>query len=203
MTIAISSNAVSLCKCAEKLKSSHNNRPAKNEVSVNIEIRRVEPSDARAVKEIYECRSVYSGMLQLPFPSVDMWQKKYGNIPDHVHAFVAIIQGEVVGNIGLMVETNPRRRHAATFGMAVKERFQGQGVGSALLAAVIDLADNWLNLKRIEITVYVDNAPAIKLYEKFGFVVEGESKAFAFRNGDWVSAYHMARVVMPFSTSMN
>ncbi len=56
---------------------------------------------------------------------------------------------------------------------------QGLGVGRALLKTVIDLADNWLNLKRIELTVYVDNERAINLYKKFGFEIEGESKAYA------------------------
>ncbi|ABE56364.1 GCN5-related N-acetyltransferase [Shewanella denitrificans OS217] len=160
-----------------------------------IEVRRTEPSDAKAIKEIYECQNAYSDTLQLPFPSADMWEKRRQNVPDHVYAYVAVIDGEVVGNIDFEVCTNPRRRHVATFGMGIKDKVQGLGVGSALLETVIDLADNWLNLKRIELTVYVDNERAIKLYKKFGFEIEGESKAYAFRNGHYVDAYHMARLV--------
>jgi ribosomal protein S18 acetylase RimI-like enzyme len=52
--------------------------------------------------------------------------------------------------------------------MSVHDEFCGRGIGSALLAAFIDLSDNWLNLKRLELTVYVDNEPAIRLYKKFG-----------------------------------
>ena len=78
--------------------------------------------------------------------------------------------------------------------MGIKDNVQGKGVGSALLATVTDLADNWLNLKRIEISAYVDNERAINLYKKFGFEIEGESKAFAFRNGKYVNVYHMARI---------
>ncbi|EJL6357787.1 GNAT family N-acetyltransferase, partial [Vibrio cholerae] len=114
---------------------------------------------------------------------------------EHVYAYVAVMDGEVVGNLGFELCTNPRRRHVGTFGMGVKDDVQGLGVGSALLKTVIDLADNWLNLKRIELTVYVDNERAINLYKKFGFVIEGESKAYAFRNGSYVDVYHMARVV--------
>ena len=79
--------------------------------------------------------------------------------------------------------------------MAVKDNHAGSGVGSALLETVIDLADNWLNLKRIELTVFIDNEAAINLYKKFGFNVEGEADAFAFRNGGYISAYYMDRVV--------
>ena len=163
----------------------------------SIEVRRAEPSDAVAIKEIYECEGVYSATLQLPYPSEALWLKRMNGMPDHVYAFVAIFDGRVAGNIGLEVNTNPRRRHVASFGMGVKDQAQGKGIGKALLTAVLDLADNWLNLKRVELTVYVDNKPAIKLYEQFGFKIEGESSMYAFRDGHYVSAYHMARVQSP------
>lgn len=58
----------------------------------------------------------------------------------------------------------------------------------------MDLADNWLNLQRLELTVYSDNAAAIALYRKFGFEQEGCSPAYAFREGRFVDALHMGRV---------
>jgi putative acetyltransferase len=161
---------------------------------MEVKVRRTEASDARAIKELYECENAYSGTLQLPHPSLALWEKRISNIPDSVYSYVATVDGEVVGNLGFMIEINPRRRHVASFGMGVKDDKQGLGIGSALLATALDLADNWLNLKRIELTVYVDNERAINLYKKFGFVMEGESQAYAFRNGVYVSVYHMARV---------
>ena len=59
---------------------------------------------------------------------------------------------------------------------------------------MLDLADNWLNIRRIELTVYSDNEAAVALYKKMGFVIEGEGKDFAFRNGRYVDAYYMARI---------
>jgi putative acetyltransferase len=73
------------------------------------------------------------------------------------------------------------------------DAFQGHGVGRALLAAAIDLADNWLGLRRLELHVYPDNVVAIRLYETFGFVVEGTARDFAFQNGVFVDAL-MARL---------
>jgi putative acetyltransferase len=42
--------------------------------------------------------------------------------------------------------------------MAVRDDWQSRGVGTALMEAALDLADNWLNLTRIELSVYTDNA---------------------------------------------
>ena len=62
------------------------------------------------------------------------------------------------------------------------------------MAAMIDLTDNWLDIRRIELTAFTDNERAIALYRKFGFEVEGEAKSYAFRNGEYVDAYYMARL---------
>jgi len=162
---------------------------------MEISIRRAEPTDAAAIKEIYACEKAYSGTLQLPHPSLSSWESRISNVPDNVYSYVAMIDDEIVGNLGFTINPNPRRRHVASLGMGVKDNHAGSGVGSALLETVIDLADNWLNLKRIELTVFVDNEPAINLYKKFGFKVEGEAEAFAFRNGEYISTYYMARVI--------
>ncbi|MGF6753393.1 RimJ/RimL family protein N-acetyltransferase [Paraburkholderia sp. GAS42] len=73
------------------------------------------------------------------------------------------------------------------------EKDVGRGVGTALLKAAVECADGSLALRRLELTVFVDNAPAIALYRKFGFVEEGRSRAFAMRDGMLVDAFHMAR----------
>jgi len=62
------------------------------------------------------------------------------------------------------------------------------------MAAIIDAADNWLNLRRLELTVYVDNEPAIRLYRKFGFEIEGTRRADVFRDGRFVDSFAMARL---------
>jgi len=58
-----------------------------------------------------------------------------------------------------------------------------------LLRSVIDLADRWLNLSRLELSVYVDNAPAIAFYEKCGFKREGRFEHHAFRDGEYVNKW--------------
>ena len=60
--------------------------------------------------------------------------------------------------------------------------------------AAINLADQWLNLTRLELTVFTDNAPAIRLYKRTGFKVEGTLKKYAYRDGQYVDAFAMARL---------
>lgn len=160
-----------------------------------ITIRHAEPSDYEAVHYIYTYPKVIRGTLQLPYPALEMWRKRLAEPAEgHVNLVACIESGEVVGQLGLHTSPRPRRRHAGQIGMAVRDDWQGKGVGTALLQATVDLADKWLNLTRLELEVFVDNAPAIRLYEKFGFTIEGTQVDFAFREGQYVDTYFMARL---------
>ncbi len=161
---------------------------------MHIAIRHVEPEDYAALHEIMTQPRAAAGTLQLPLASKESWRQRLSQAQDNRFSLVACVEGKVVGQAGLTVQQRPRRRHAASLGIAVHDEWQGRGVGSALLAALVDLADNWIDVQRIELTVYTDNAPAVHLYEKFGFVIEGTLRRFAFRDGVYVDAYSMARL---------
>jgi putative acetyltransferase len=156
-------------------------------------IRHAEPADIDAIKAIYDQPSVYANTLQLPYQPVANWQKLY-NAGAGFYNLVAELEGKVVGQLGLQVCQNPRRRHVAELGMGVAEDYQGQGIGSALLRSALELSDQWLNIRRLELTVYSSNEVAIALYERFGFEVEAELADFAFQYGNYVSALCMARI---------
>ena len=161
---------------------------------MNIVIRHAEPEDYKAVQKVFSGPRAIAGTLQLPFPSAEFWHKRLSKKPDNMHQLVACVDGDVVGEISLWTENNPRVRHIAGFGMAVRDDWQGKGVGSALLKAALDLADNWLGVTRVELQVYTDNRAGIALYEKFGFEIEGTHRRGAFRNGEYVDSYSMARI---------
>ncbi|HSD88662.1 MAG TPA: GNAT family N-acetyltransferase, partial [Kofleriaceae bacterium] len=73
-------------------------------------------------------------------------------------------------------------RHVATLGMSVKQGWRRKGVGRALLTAALEWAPT-AGIKRVELYVYARNAPAIALYEGFGFAIEGRRRNF-IREGD-------------------
>ena len=161
---------------------------------MNIVVRHAGPEDYRDLQRIYSRRRAVAGTLQLPLQSEEKLRKRLSEMPEGTHHLVACVDGEVVGELGLGVSTNPRTRHTGNIGMAVHDDWQGKGIGTALMEAALDLADNWLNLTRIELSVYVDNAAGLALYEKFAFEVEGTHRRFAFRDGEYVDAYSMARL---------
>lgn len=80
-------------------------------------------------------------------------------------------------------------------GMGVHDDWQGKGVGTALMEAATDFADKWLNLLRLELMVYTDNQPGIRLYKKFGFEIEGRLRQVAFRDGQYVDVFYMGRLL--------
>lgn len=160
-----------------------------------IEVRRCEPDDYQAIQEIFRQPKAIWGTLQVPYPSIEAWKKRTAEQEDSLYWLVASVENTVVGSLGLsLFPRSPRRRHVGELGMAVHDQWQQQGIGSALVEAAIDLADQWLNLRRLELTVYTDNAPAIKLYKRVGFENEGTLRRFAYRDGDFADAYLMARL---------
>jgi putative acetyltransferase len=162
--------------------------------ATNIEIRRCEPNDYSALQRIHSQPKAIWGTLQLPFPSAEGWKKRLAEQTDGTYLLVGCIDGEVVGSFSIVLDRSPRRRHVGGIGMSVHDAWHRRGVGRALIEAGIDLADNWLNLIRLELDVFADNAAAIKLYERVGFEIEGRHRKFGFRDGEFADAFSMARL---------
>ena len=135
-----------------------------------------------------------SGTLRLPFSSLDYWQKRLAERDVSESWIVAELDGELVGNAGVLTKPNPRIAHIGEIVLGVADHVAGRGIGTQLMAAVIDIADNWRGLKRLELTVYTDNEPAIKIYKKFGFEIEGRQVKSTWRDGQFVDTFAMARL---------
>ena len=160
-----------------------------------IALRRAEPDDYELVCRVFEDESAYSGTLQTPFPSKDRWRRMMAEPAEGDYMLLAFVDDEIAGHAGLHpTSKSPRRAHARMLGMAVQKRFQGKGVGTTLMRALLDLADKWLPVTRLELTVFTENERAIALYRKFGFEIEGTHKAYALRDGRYADTYSMARL---------
>jgi putative acetyltransferase len=158
-----------------------------------ILIRALEPADLPDLTEAWNQPLALANTLQLPYTSLEFVQKRHAGTPGSPTRLAAVIENKVIGMIFLGRFEN-RRSHVGSIGMAVHDAYAGRGAGTALLAAVVDLADNWLQLKRLELGVYADNARAIALYERFGFEREGVNRAYAWRDGAYADSLMMARL---------
>ncbi|CDL85360.1 GNAT family N-acetyltransferase [Xenorhabdus szentirmaii] len=162
---------------------------------MEIIIRATEPEDAEHYQRIYSHPEVYSNTLQRPCPSREMWRERLQQFKAQGNPeFVAEVNGKVVGTVGIFTYANPRRKHTVGFGIAVDVDYSGQGVGSKMLAFVIDYAFNWLGCIRIELEVFFDNEKAINLYKKFGFEMEGTRRMQTLRNGQYCDVIGMALI---------
>ncbi|WP_210497270.1 GNAT family N-acetyltransferase [Microvirga antarctica] len=156
-------------------------------------IRAAGPDDSDGLASLACLPGYRWGTLRLPYQSPAQTRALIEKRPAGSVFLIALRGGEVVGSAGLDPQSG-RRAHAASLGMGVHDDHQGRGIGSRLLAALLDVADDWLNLRRIELTVFVDNAPALALYRRHGFDIEGTLADYAFRGGAFVDAYTMARL---------
>src|SRR4030095_5425620 len=125
---------------------------------------------------------------------VDARSKKLAELDYNSAMLVAIIDGKVIGSGGLKRAVHHRRSHVGELGMAVHDAYAGRGAGTALMTALVEIADRWWNIKRLELSVYADNARAIALYERFGFEREGLHRSYAWRDGAYVDSLAMARL---------
>ena len=167
--------------------------------AADLRIRRAEPADHVALARLMATPQAYAGTLQLPFPSVEQWRERMEKHDAQHVQLVAEVRSdtdtfEVVGHMGLQSMPQQRRAHVAALGISLHDDWQGRGIGSAMLATALDRADRWMNVLRIELTVFKANDVAIALYERHGFVVEGTHRGYALRDGVYADAYSMARL---------
>lgn len=95
-------------------------------------------------------------------------------------------KGQILGNVSLSADNRVRMRHRGQIAISVRRDAWGKGIGSALMQAIIDYARNFPELEILNLEVRQDNARAIHLYEKFGFVKVGVDPALMKIDGKYI-----------------
>lgn len=106
---------------------------------------------------------------------------------------VALAGREVVGWCDLRPKSAVTQKHSAVLGMGVVAEYRGRGFGSRLLATTLEMGQA-RGIRRAELVVRSDNAPAIALYRRFGFDVEGTCRHYLSIDGIDHDALLMARL---------
>lgn len=84
-------------------------------------------------------------------------------------SILAVENDEIYGNVTLSTSKRERLSHRGEIGITVDEKMWGNHIGSLLLEAALDFAENVAKLDIVSLEVRHDNKRAIHLYEKYGF----------------------------------
>jgi len=160
---------------------------------MQVQIRQFRSGDLAEISRFFNHPEVVHNITQLPYASEEQWMQRLQNSAHEV-TLVASFEENAIGCITLMAEKSMRRKHVATLAMAVDPAYHRRGIGTQLLTSATELADNWMNVARLELGVFTANRAAIQLYHRFGFGIEGEARGYAFGNGEYQDLLYMARV---------
>jgi len=155
-----------------------------------MELRDLRPDDWPEVARIFE-QGIRTGVatFETEVPSWEAWDATH--LPGH--RLVAERDGLVVGWIAL-VPVSPRECYegVAEVSAYVAEGARGEGVGTALLAAVIESAERG-GIWTLETGVFPENEPSLLLLQQFGFRVVGTRERIGRLHGIWRDVVFLER----------
>lgn len=112
--------------------------------------------------------------------------------------FIAVCEhdGNVDGVLYFQCSNEVRCRHWGELGMSVRDAMRGQGLGTKLLEALFEWAQQSPQVEKICLKVFDVNEGAHKLYKKLGFIEEGRlKKCLRLKDGTYADAILMAKFI--------
>ena len=165
--------------------------PTKNGRTVII--REATEKDAKAITDIVN--SVASEKRYIVTEkSREDWDKAVSEIREKERGLlmVAQVNGKVVGMGHLTKGKWEKNRHVGFLGMVILKEFREIGIGTAMM----DYMMRWARqeqLEKISLSVFSTNKRAIRLYQKFGFELEGTIKRQYKIEGKYVDELFMRK----------
>ena len=120
---------------------------------------------------------LYMDQKSNPYLTYDLMDKKdfqliYHRVLTERSLYAVTLEKEVVASYRLIRKRDRQAHTVYLGGFVVADQMKGLGIGSKILNDIKISAVNQ-GLKRIELTVDILNKPAINLYTKIGFEIEG------------------------------
>jgi phosphinothricin acetyltransferase len=147
-----------------------------------VTVRDLRPNDWPEVARIYD-EGIVTGnaTFETQAPSWQEWDAAH--LPDH--RFVAEDDGRVAGWIAL-APASSRQCYAgvAEISVYVAEDVRGKGVGSELLATVVESAER-ARLWTLQTSVFPENEASLALLQRFGFRIVGTRERIGQLHGVW------------------
>jgi phosphinothricin acetyltransferase len=166
--------------------------------SLNIVVRDALEADMGAARNIY-ARHVLSGVASIEEspPALDeMLSRRRATLSRGMPWLVAEAGGEILG-YGYCSPFHVRSayRFAIEDSIYVAQDRLGEGVGSALLGALIARCEAGPWRQIVAIIGDSGNAGSIGLHRKFGFQHEGTVRSLGFKLGRWLDVVYMRRAL--------
>ena len=130
--------------------------------------------------------------------TVETQEKRMRDFREHADGIqlVAKINGKIVGMLDFKVGARRRIAHHGMIGVSFLPEFSGKGLGRLLMTELINWAKENPRVETLRLQVHATNAPAVALYEKLGFKVEGrEIRGIKLENGQYDDVLTMALFV--------
>ncbi|WP_416064068.1 N-acetyltransferase family protein [Rhizobium sp. ZK1] len=134
----------------------------------------------------------YLTLLEAP-PLEDTRKFALSSIANRNVHLVALHGDELVGWCDIRRHFFPSHAHCGSLGMGLLPNYRGRGLGRRLIETAIEAAREG-GMIRIEFGVHADNARAIRLYERVGFVREGVSRDAFCVDGEYTDVINMALI---------
>ena len=123
----------------------------------------------------------------------EAWVNRLRSSPDTL-GITCYVDGEVAGNCEISFRGGMKTSHRATIAIAILKDYWNLGIGSAMFAELIAVAEARPEIEISELEFVEGNDRAKALYEKFGFRIIGERpNAFKLKDGRLLKEYFMQK----------
>lgn len=160
-------------------------------MSGDLKLRPLEREDLKFVHRLNNDAKIMSYWFEEPYEAFVELQELYDK---HIHdqserRFMLELDGQMVGLVELMEIDYIHRR--AEFQIIIDPKFQGHGYAVSATKLAMKYAFHVLNLHKLYLVVDKVNEKAIHVYEKVGFIREGELIDEFFVDGTYHDAIRM------------
>ena len=167
------------------------------ESALSIVYREPELEDAKKIVDFYNFvggETTFLSFEKDEYPMDEVGQKEdiLSTKEQPASIMILAMDGDEIAGIGTIHSGNKiKARHQGELGIVVAKKYQAKGIGSEIIRQLIDFCKGNGITTRIQLDTRCDNEVSVKLYERFGFEIEGRLKNTTLINGEYFDLYVM------------